>query len=81
MVMLVITYFMKKKNRRRNTYLKYDPKEEKFLPCCQLYVNHLEEYTKTLWPRGLSTEYVTEDKVWVFLFYQAHRAKRKKVED
>ena len=37
----------------------------------------MEEYTKTLWPRGLSTESVTEDKVWGFLFCQAHWAKRK----
>ena len=40
-------------------------------------MNHLEEYTKTQGPRGLSTESFTEDKVWVFLFYQANRSKRK----
>ena len=28
--------------------------------------------------RGLITESITEDKVWEFLLYQAHRAKRKK---
>ena len=37
----------------------------------------MEEYTQTPWPQGLSTEYVTEDKVWVFLFYKAHWAKSK----
>ena len=40
-------------------------------------MKHPEEHTKIPWPRGLSTESVTEDKVWGFLFYQAHRAKRK----
>ena len=51
------------KNRRRNTSLSYDPKEEKFLLYCPLYTNYLGYYTKTTWPRGLSTESVTEDKV------------------
>ena len=32
---------------------------------------------KTTWTLGLSTEDVTEDKVWGFLFYQAHQDKRK----
>ena len=38
------------KNRRINTALEYDPKEEKFLLYCTLYVKHMEEYTKTPWP-------------------------------
>ena len=66
------------KNRRRNTALAYDPKEDGFLLYCPLYVNHPEEYTKTPWPQGLRNEYVTEDKVWGFLFYQLHRAKMKR---
>ena len=65
------------KNRRRNTALAYNPKEDKFLLYFLLYVKHLEEYTKKPWLRGISTESVTEDKVWGFLFYQAHQAKRK----
>ena len=65
------------KNKRRNTALAYDPKEDEFLLYCPLYVNHLEEYTKTPRQPGLSTESVTEYKVWRFLFYQAHWAKRK----
>ena len=44
---------------------------------CPFYAKHLEEYTKTSCPRGLIAESVTEDKVWVFLLYQAHRDKRK----
>ena len=40
-------------------------------------MKHLEEYTTTPWLKGLSTESVTEYKVWGFLFYQAYRAKRK----
>ena len=40
-------------------------------------MNHLEYYTKIPWPRGLSTESVTEDNVWGVLFYQSHRAIRK----
>ena len=40
-------------------------------------MKHLEDYTKTPWTRGLSTEYVIEGKVWGFLFYQAHWSKRK----
>ena len=51
------------KNRRINTALECDPKEDEFLIYCPLYVNHLEEYTKTPWPRGLSTESTIEDKV------------------
>ena len=66
------------KNRRRNNALAYDTKKEEFLLCCILYVKHLEEYTKTPWPRGLSTEYGTEDKVCVGgIFCQSHRYKRK----
>ena len=30
-----------------------------------------------MWPQGLRTKYVTEDKVWGFLFDQAHQAKSK----
>ena len=67
----------KEKNRRRNTAIAYYPKEDEFLLYCPLYLKHLEESTKTPWPRGLSTESVTEDKVWGFLFYQAHQAKSK----
>ena len=40
-------------------------------------MKHLKYYIKTLWLRGLSTESVTEDKVWGVSFYQAHRAKNK----
>ena len=47
------------KNRRRNTALAYDPKEDEFLLYCPFYVKHLEEYTKTPWPQGLITESVT----------------------
>ena len=47
------------KNRRRNTALAYDPGEDEFLLYCPLYVNHLEEYTKTPRQPGLSTESVT----------------------
>ena len=65
------------KNRRRNTALEYDPKEEKLLLYCPLYVNHLEEYTKKTWPQVPSTESVTEDKMWGFIFYQAQRDKSK----
>ena len=65
------------KNRRRNTSLSYDPKEDEFLLYCLLYVKHLEYYTKTPCMQGLRTESVTEDKVWGFLFYQENRAKRK----
>ena len=67
----------KEKNRRRNTALAYYPKEGRSLLYCPLYVKHLEEYTKKTWPRGLSTESVTEDTVWGGLLYQSHRAKRK----
>ena len=78
MVMLVITCFMKKrKNRRRNTALVCDPKEDKLLLYFPLYLKQLEQYTKKPWPQGLITESVTEDKVWGFLFYQAHWNKRK----
>ena len=59
------------KSRRRNTALEYYPKEEKFLLYCPFYVKHLEEYTKTPWPRGLRSESATEYKAWGFLFYQA----------
>ena len=55
-------------NRRRNTALAYDPKGDGFLLYFPLYVKHPEEYTKTPWPQGLRNEYVTEDKVWGFLF-------------
>ena len=65
------------KNRRRNNALAYDPKEYEFLLYFPLYFNHLEEYTQILWPQGLSTESVTEYKVWGFLFYQANWAKSK----
>ena len=65
------------KNRRRNTALAYDPRENEFLIYCPLYLKNLEEYTKTPWPRGLSTESVTGDKVWGFLFCQSHQAKIK----
>ena len=65
------------KNKRRNTDLTYDPKEDGFLIYFPLYVKHLEEYTKTPCPQGISTEYVTVDQVWGFLFYQAHWDKRK----
>ena len=65
------------KNRRRNNALAYDPKEDKFLLYCPLYGKHLEEYTKTPWLQGLSTESVTEDEVGGFLFYQSLWAKRK----
>ena len=34
------------KNRRRNTALDYDPKEDELLLYCPLYAKHLEEYTK-----------------------------------
>ena len=64
------------KNSRRKTALAYDPKEEKFLLYCPLYMKQLEEYTTALWPWGLITESVTEDKVWGFLFYQTHWDKR-----
>ena len=65
------------KYRRINTSLEYDPKEDELLLHCPLYVNYLEDYTKIPWPRRLSTESVTEDHMWGFLFYQAHWAKRK----
>ena len=42
-------------------------------------MKHLEYYTKVPWPGGISTGSVTEYKVWGYLFYQAHRAKRKQV--
>ena len=54
------------KNRRTNTALAYDQKEDEFLLYCPLYVKHLEDYTKTSWPWGFSTEYITEDKMWGF---------------
>ena len=66
----------KEKNRSRDTALEYDPKEDEFLIYCPLCMNHLGDYTKTTWSKGLSTEAVTEDKVWGFLFYQSHRATR-----
>ena len=47
------------KNRRINTALAYDPKEDEFLLYFPLYINHLEYYTKITWPQGLSTESVT----------------------
>ena len=47
------------KNRRRNTDLAYDPKEDELLIYCPFYVKHLEEYTKKPWPQGLITESVT----------------------
>ena len=66
------------KNRRRNNALAYDPKEDKFLLYCPLYVKSTwKSKQKHPWPRVLSTESVTENKVRGFLFYQAHRAKRK----
>ena len=34
-------------NRSRNTALAYDPKGNKLLLYCPLYVENLEEYTKT----------------------------------
>ena len=34
------------KYRMKNTDLGYDPKEDKFLIYCSLYVKYLEEYTK-----------------------------------
>ena len=77
MVMLVITYLMNKRKREGNTALAYDPKEDEFLLYFPLYVNHLEEYTKKTWPQVPSTESVTEDKMWGFIFYQAHWAKSK----
>ena len=40
-------------------------------------MNHMEECTKTPWPRGLSNKSATEDKVLGFLFYQAHHDKPK----
>ena len=55
----------------------YYPKEEDLFLYFPLYVNNLEEYKTTLCPQGLSTEPVTEYKVWGFLFYQAHLNKRK----
>ena len=57
--------------------MEYYPKEDEFLTYCPLYVKNLEQYTTTPWPQGLSTEPVTEYKVWGFLFYQAHLNKRK----
>ena len=54
------------KNRSRNTALEHYSKEDGFLIYCPLYMNHLEEYTKTPWPQGLITESVTEYKVWGF---------------
>ena len=40
-------------------------------------MKQLEEYTKRPWLRGISTESVTEDKGWGFLFYQSNWSKRK----
>ena len=42
--------YEEEKNRRRNTAMEYDPKEDKFLIYFPLYVKHLEECIKTPWP-------------------------------
>ena len=44
---------------------------------CPLSVKHLEDYTKIKWTRWLSTESITEDKLWGFLFYKSNWAKGK----
>ena len=64
------TLHIKEKNRRINNALEYYPKEDRFLIYLPLYMNHLDEYTKTPWHRGLNPESVTEDNVWGGLFYQ-----------
>ena len=76
--MLVGTYFMKKREIGGEILIwNMIQRKMNFLLYYQLYVKTPEEYTKTTWPQGLSTESVTEDKVWRFLFDPAHRAKRK----
>ena len=39
----------REKNRRRNTALAYDPKEDGLILYFPLYVKHLEGYTKKPW--------------------------------
>ena len=78
MVILVITYFTKKRKIGGEILIwNMIQRKMNFLLYYQLYVKTPEEYTKTTWPQGLSTESVTEDKVWRFLFDPAHGAKCK----